>query len=370
MLLKKENINYSSLTEEQRKKLKKKKHAISYLQIIFGSIIYSIGVVWILRLGNFFSGGITGVAQLIVTFFEFFGTSKDVNTIINNNLGTIILLINIPLVLFSFRDISKKFAILTVFAILLQTIVMNLLSTFTISPLVILINNGSDTLKILNHEMTGSSVGLGLIDLIKSGTFNIARTSSNIALQNTFYQEMLPGTRFVIAIFGGIVSGLGAALCLKGGGSTGGMDIISNYLHLKKHKSFTKIQIIVDVIIIALSSVLSLENVLYTLVRFAVYMSVVDRVYTIYKTNRLEVITTMYEPIKLALLKNFSHSMTLYHSIGGYTGQEKDTLVIYASKYEVDSYINIIKSIDNHAFITITKAQIMKSNYIQKTITE
>lgn len=359
-------INYNNLTEEEKKKIKKQREVKAFLEVILGSIIYSIGVVWFLRLGNFFSGGVTGLSQLIVTMVETFGKSETVKQILNNNLGTFILLFNIPMLAFGWRGINKKFALLTIIAIALQTIVMNILSIFTISPFVILIKDGNEVLSAV--KANSGVIGEGLIELLMNGTFNIARTEANVIMQQDFMSSMLPGTRLLLAVMGGAISGIGAALCLKGGGSTGGMDIISNYLHVKKQTSFTKIQVIVDVTIICLSSIISVENVLYTLVRLAIYMKAVDMIYTIYKTNRIEIITKNYEPIKDTLLNNFTHSMTLYQCIGGFTSENKVSMVIYASKYEVATYINIVKAIDPRAFITITKAQIMKSNYIQRTI--
>lgn len=64
--------------------------------------------------------------------------------------------------------------------------------------------------------------------------FNILHNPTTVALENAFRANMQPGTRLLLAIIGGLITGYGAALCLKGGGSTGGMDIISNYLVMKK----------------------------------------------------------------------------------------------------------------------------------------
>ena len=68
---------------------------------------------------------------------------------------------------------------------------------------------------------------------------------------------MSTGTRLLLAVIGGFVCGLGAALCLKAGGSTGGMDIVANFLQVKKQLPFTKIQSTVDTIIILSSIILS-----------------------------------------------------------------------------------------------------------------
>ncbi len=60
-------------SEAYVKKILFKKTIRAYILVIFGSILYSLGVVWILQLGGFFSSGVTGAAQIIVRFPELWG---------------------------------------------------------------------------------------------------------------------------------------------------------------------------------------------------------------------------------------------------------------------------------------------------------
>ena len=135
----KKEIHFKELTQVEQGKVQLKKTIKAYLTVILGTIIYSLGVVWILRLGGFFSGGATGASQLIVGLFEKFNPDGDVTRFMSNNLGTFILLINLPLFLLGWRGVSKQFVILTAVSIILQTLVMNIVSTYTISPFVLLV---------------------------------------------------------------------------------------------------------------------------------------------------------------------------------------------------------------------------------------
>ena len=139
----KKEIHFKELTQVEQGKVQLKKTIKAYLTVILGTIIYSLGVVWILRLGGFFSGGATGVSQLIVGLFEKFNPDGDVTRFMSNNLGTFILLINLPLFLLGWRGVSKQFVILTAVSIILQTLVMNIISTYTISPFVLLVQDGA-----------------------------------------------------------------------------------------------------------------------------------------------------------------------------------------------------------------------------------
>lgn len=330
---------------EQRKQMKK-----SVILVIIGSLIYSFGVVWILQLGGFFSGGVTGTSQLIVGLIEKFGGS----TAIRGYLGIFVGLINIPLCLIGWRGVSKRFVILTVMSISIQTVVMSLLSNLTVSPFI--------------HIMSDSSASNGILDFFIDGNFSLIRDRNSDYIETVFKNGMNPGTRLLLAIIGGLVTGFGAALCLKGGGSTGGMDIVSNYLVMKKRVSFVKYQFTVDMTIIVLSSLISVENVLFTIVRLIVYMKVIEAVYKIYETIRIEIITNYAEAIKNKLFENFSHSLTIYDAVGGYTGQSKKVIEAYISNFELNEYMDIIKKEDPNAFVVISQVKTIRGNYVQRTV--
>lgn len=378
----KNEIHFKELSQVEQEKVQLKKKIKAYIGVILGTIIYSVGVVWILRLGGFFSGGATGASQLIVGLFEKFNPGADITKFMSNNLGTFILLINIPLFLLGWRGVSKHFVILTAVSIILQTVIMNLLSMYTISPFVLLVQDGAiqglvngyneatlETYGVTREIMEFLKVdSTDLIDIIRSGNFNIYKSDLAFEAQSFFSAHMSTGTRLLLAVIGGFVCGLGAAICLKAGGSTGGMDIVANYLQVKKQLPFTKIQSTVDTTIILSSVIVSVENVLFTLVRLVVYMTTIDRVYKTYKTNRIEIVTSKAEEVRVALLTYLGHGLTIYQCVGGFTNSQKATIVVYASSYETPLYVEAVKEVDPKAFISVTKTLMIKGNYVQKTI--
>lgn len=378
----KNEIHFKELSQAEKEKVQLKKKIKAYIGVILGTIIYSIGVVWILRLGGFFSGGATGASQLIVGLFEKFNPGADITKFMSNNLGTFILLINIPLFLLGWRGVSKHFVILTAVSIILQTVIMNLLSMYTISPFVLLVQDGAiqglvngatentlETYGVTKEVLEFLKVdSTDLIDIIRSGHFNIYKSDLAYEAQSFFSAHMSTGTRLLLAVIGGFVCGLGAAICLKSGGSTGGMDIVANYLQVKKQLPFTKIQSTVDTVIILSSVIVSVENVLFTLVRLVVYMTTIDRVYKTYKTNRIEIVTSKPEELRVALLTYLGHGLTIYQCVGGFTNSQKATIVVYASSFETPLYVEAVKEVDPKAFISVTKTLMIKGNYVQKTI--
>ena len=113
---------------------------------------------------------------------------------------------------------------------------------------------------------------------------------------------------------------------------------------------------------------MSVENVLFTLVRLVVYMTTIDKVYKTYKTNRIEIVTSKAEEIRVALITYLGHGLTIYECVGGYTNSQKSSIVVYASSYETPLYIEAVKEVDEKAFITVTKTLMIKGNYVQKSI--
>lgn len=119
--------NRKNILNRTIKEVTNQKTLKAFIFVFIGSFIYSLAVAWIFNLGHFFAGGATGTAQLIREFVIQFGGPK-------LNLGVIIFLLNIPLFLIGFRKVSKKFAILTLASIIVQTVSIMILEKINFNP--------------------------------------------------------------------------------------------------------------------------------------------------------------------------------------------------------------------------------------------
>jgi uncharacterized membrane-anchored protein YitT (DUF2179 family) len=97
-------------------------------------------------------------------------------------------------------------------------------------------------------------------------------------------------------------------------------------------------------------------------------MKVIEAVYKIYETIRIEIITNCVDNIKNKLFENFSHSLTIYDAVGGYTGQGKKVIEAYISNFELNEYLEIIKNEDPNAFVVISQVKTIRGNYVQRTV--
>ncbi len=307
------NILNSTVKEITDKKITK-----GTIYVILGSIIYTMAVVWLFNLGNFYGGGVTGIAQIVVTYGKKFFN-------IDLSLGILMFIINVPLFLIGFRKVGKKFAILTIVSIVVQSLSTILLENINFNP---------------------------------------------------FAEPEIANNRLLLAIIGGAIAGYGASLCLKHGGSSGGVDVISNMFMMKQNVSFTKYIFLVDFAIIAIcgfditngSVTYTLSDGVYTLIRLVVYTIALDTFYTTYRPIKLQIITTECEKMRELMLQKIYHGITIYKAVGAYTLNEKHVLEIYASTYEVNDYIAIAQYVDPKAFITACPVTTVKGNYVKKTI--
>lgn len=282
------------------RKFLRNRNAMVIFAMVIGTLIYSFAVVWILDIGEFYAGGVTGVSQLISRLLE--------NVNIHISKSVFIGLLNIPLFVIGWKGVSKRFAILSVGSIVIQVISIFL--------------------------------------------FELLRDRHGI----NFFAADLGQEKLILAIFGGLVCGIGVGFVLRYGASTGGMDILSQYVSFRKNISFTKFALVVDIFIVIFGGFVggSVKVAVYTLIRLIIYVLVLDRIHTIYNYMKLSIVTTKKEEMRQVLIGRFNHGITIYEAVGGYTNQPKWVLETVVSSYETEDYKNTIKELDPQAFVTYT----------------
>ena len=279
----------------------KKRDVSVVLGMLVGTLIYCLAVVWILDLGSFYAGGVTGISQIIETI-----VIRITGKPILGFKSFFIAILNVPLFLIGYKGVSKRFAILSVGSIAMQTIFIALLeylkTEFGVNPFVALVND-----------------------------------------------------KLLLSVLGGLLTGLGCGIALRVGSSTGGMDIISQYVSFKKNISFAKFSLSVDLAIIIVSGFVgTIETAIYTIIRLIVGILVLDKVHTIYKYMKVSIITEEKDRMREELIARFNHGITIYSAVGGYTNKTKYVLETVVSSYEAEEYKNIAMQIDPHCFITYT----------------
>ena len=93
------------------RKINLKNQAREYLTIVFGTILYAVGISYFMLPYQLTTGGVAGIGALI-----FYATGFEVQNTY--------LIINIALLVFAVKELGWKFCIKTIFAVLTLTIML------------------------------------------------------------------------------------------------------------------------------------------------------------------------------------------------------------------------------------------------------
>ena len=279
--------------------------------IVLGNLSYSAGVNLMINPIHLYSGGFTGIAQLIrmvlldVLHFPQIGSL--------DYMGIIYFLINVPFFIMAYRVMGRKFCITTLISIAM------------------------------------ASAFLSIIPVP---------------------QTPIVDDRILAALVGGLGSGFGAGLVLRAGSSQGGQDLIGVCL-AKTHPDFKvgAIGIVISVTIYTICLfIYDVQTVLYSII-FAVMTGIfIDRVHT--QNIKIEcMIFTKKEGLASAILNEVNRGVTTWEGIGAYTQSDTHVIVTVISKYEEPHLREVIARIDPDAFMIITdNARV--AGYFQKRFTE
>ena len=280
--------------ENTKKKLKYKliikKYIYEIFQIAIGTFVMAVGTSLFLLPNKLSSGGFAGIAT--ITYYLF-----------NWNMGTVILLLNIPFFLLAFIRIGKKF----VFKSIIGT--------------------------------TFLSFFIDILDKVKP----------------------LTNDKFLACIYGGIIIGIGTSIVLKEEGSTGGSDLVSYIIKSFKPGLLTSNLIVMfDSVVILLNVICfkKLEIGLYSAISIYLMGKIIDIVFEgIGFSKMVFIISKDYNEISNEIGSEVTRGVTGIYSKGMYTDKEKMMLMCIASRNEIIRIRQIANQVDSRAFIVITNVR-------------
>lgn len=166
--------------------------------------------------------------------------------------------------------------------------------------------------------------------------------------------------KFLACIYGGIIVGLGTAIILKMGASTGGTDLISNIAraYIPNIKMGNVITII-DAGIVAINTLAfqKIEIGLYSAISIFLLGKVLDIVFEgINFTKLIIVISDKSEEISKQI-KEIERGVTGLYGKGMYTDCEKLVLICATPRKYVGDIKRISREIDKDSFIIISNAR-------------
>ena len=257
---------------------------------IIGAFVMAIGISLFLLPNQLSTGGVSGIA--VVTYYLF-----------HIPMGTMMLLINVPLFLLSMYKMGKSF------------FVKSILGTVSLS------------------------IFIDILDKI----------------------EPLTQDRVLASVYGGIMLGLGTAILLKVESSTGGSDLIS-YMAKKYNPTIrtSNVIAIIDIIIVTVNMIFfkEIEIGLYSAIAIYLMGKIIDIVFEgVYFTKLILIVSDKSEEISKEIEEKLQRGSTGLYGKGMYTNQEKLVLMCAASRGDVAKIKIIARKIDPRSFIIITNSR-------------
>ena len=236
---------------------------------------------------NIAAGGFTGIGQLV-------------NSFCNISVGTVSILLNIPLFLFSMKTLGLRFGVRSLLA------------------------------------MLGLSLFIDYLP-IPSAT-----------------NDLLLAT-----VFGGVLGGAGFGLILRGSATTGGTDMLASLIH----RWFPAVRVSVGIflvdglVILASAFVFDQQAAMYALICAFMMNVVVDLVLEgPNSAHSYFIISDRSEDIARRLMDELERGVTAFSGKGMYSGRDKQVLLCVVNRFEAMQLRRIVFSIDPSAFVIANKA--------------
>lgn len=258
--------------------------------IILGSIIYALGTHCFVSPAEIAPGGASGIALMA-------------NFLFGLPIGTITLIINIPLLILAWFYVSKRFVFNTSIACIISAIILD-----------------------------------GIV---------------------VPFVPQYAGDRFIGSLFGGVVVGMGMALIFMAGSTTGGSDIVGKLLQKKApHVSMGRALLIIDGIILGISIFVfnNIESGLFGMVSLFASTQIIDSImYGIDKGCQVTVVTKFPEEIGKRVIDELDRSATISDAKGAYSMGSTQILLCAVRKPQFSQLKSIIYDVDPKAFVMVTE---------------
>lgn len=158
------------------------------------------------------------------------------------------------------------------------------------------------------------------------------------------------------AVYGGVILGISCGIIFRAAGSSGGFDVISLVILLKRDFSLGVVTFSLNFVIIFVSGFLfGWELALYTMLGIYVGSKVIDVVHTKHVKLTLMIVTEEGDKLEKALLKEFGRGITAVEGKGAYTNNNKDILYMIITRYELSEVKAFIREVAPDTFINITE---------------
>ena len=185
----------------------------------------------------------------------------------------------------------------------------------------------------------------------------IATILLSVALEITKILPVFVGDMLLVAVYGGVMSGVGIGLVFRGLATTGGVDTVATIIHkLKPHIPVSVIMFICDALIIIIGFfVFGAQKAMYAIISIFISSKCIDTILEgMAFAKAAFIISDKSDEIAVKIMEQVSRGVTSLHGKGMYTGEEKNVILCVFAQKEIAKIKEIVHDIDKKAFIMLT----------------
>ena len=170
----------------------------------------------------------------------------------------------------------------------------------------------------------------------------------------------LSGDFLLVALYGGLLQGVGIGLVFLGGGTTGGTDLLAAIIqNFMRHYSIAQIMQFVDGAVVLVGMyVFGVERALYAIIAVYLVTKVSDGIIEGLKFSKsVYIITEKPDEVSRMVMGDLDRGITGISAKGMYSGQDKLMLFCVVGKKELVHLKEMIDEIDPNAFVIVGDAR-------------
>lgn len=165
---------------------------------------------------------------------------------------------------------------------------------------------------------------------------------------------------FLTALFGGLITGVGAGIVFACQATTGGTDMLAAIIRRwLPHYTLAQILQVLDAAIVLIGAgIFGVTYALYALIAIYAVSKVSDGIIEGMKYSKVAyIISDKSEEIAAAILKELERGVTALDARGMYSGNRKDVLFCVVSRKEIAQLKELVVGHDAQAFVIVSDAR-------------
>ena len=279
-----------------------KRYLIMTAAVIVSAFLQAFAMNTFLEPVQLLPSGFTGIAALLSRVAQTAGISM------STSFGMVAL--NVPVALFCYRHIGKKFVLFSMAQVVLSSI---------------------------------------FLQVIKSGAL---------------FDDVL-----LNICFGGFLYGLAVTVALKGNASTAGMDFIALYVSNRLGKSIWQYVFLFNCgLLCVFGALFGWEHAGYSILFQFIATKTIDNFYHRFKRVTLQITTQMPHEVGKEYVGFCRHGISVVEGYGGYSGKKMSLLHTVVSTYEVHDIMMHLKGVDPAIIVNVMPTETFIGSFYQKPL--